>query len=268
METWPRYIAPMPVVERLKRYELSLPARYGVDGVLTVSDALADLFAESRFPREKICPIYYGYDAKYFPFRNQPSPKQPPIIVMHGSFDAHHLGEIAFQAAKFVSQQKPGTVFRFIGKRTAPLEKLLNRAQQQIPGFKFDLPGFVPYPEVSKYLEDASVGIVPYEESVGTHCAFVAKVVEYVAVGLPAVSTPLKSIRNYFKDDPMVKFSGFNGEDFGRKIISTLDESPKTWQLSAAKSAARVQAELDWQPLCHRAIDFAEKICRNAGRRE
>ena len=66
-------------------------------------------------------------------------------------------------------------------------------------------------------LPDATVGIVPYEESAGTHCAFVAKIVEYVATGLPAVCTPLKSIQRYFQNDPMVRFSEFDGEDFGEK---------------------------------------------------
>ena len=258
METWPAWLAPRPLVAALTRYEISLPSRYGVDGVLTVSDALADLFVERGFPREKILPIYYGYDAGKFPFRAQLLPKNPPVIVMHGSFDAHHLGPIAFEAIRLVTQQRPGVVFRFVGKQTAALESFLNRAQKQIPGFKFEATGFVPYAEVARHLADASVGIVPYEESAGTHCAFVAKVVEYVASGLPAVSTPLKSIQRYFQGDPMVRFSKFDGEDFGGKIIGWLDESPNTWQIGACASAARVQAELDWRPLCRKAVDFIE----------
>ncbi|MDD5141774.1 MAG: hypothetical protein PHY43_16110, partial [Verrucomicrobiales bacterium] len=93
-----------------------------------------------------------------------------------------------------------------------------------------------------------------------THCAFVAKVVEYIAVGLPAVCTPLKSIQSYFQDNPMVRFADFDGIDFGRKIIGWLDESPFEWQINACKSAARVETELDWQPLCRKAVDFVEKI--------
>jgi glycosyltransferase involved in cell wall biosynthesis len=264
METWPRYIAPRPAIEALKRYELSLPGRYGVDAVLTVSDTLADYFAGTGFPREKICPIYYGYDAQCFPFREQPGAKPgAQIVVMHGSFDAHHLGRIAFDAIRHVTQQRPGTVFRFVGKRTDSLEKLLVRARKEIPGCKLEATGFVPYTEIASRLADASVGIVPYEESTGTHCAFVAKIVEYIAVGLPTVCTPLQNIQRYFGADPMVKFSGFDGEDFGRKIVEWLDASPKTWQLAAANSAARVQAELDWQPLCRKAIDFT---ARAAGR--
>jgi glycosyltransferase involved in cell wall biosynthesis len=267
METWRTWLAPRPLVEALKRFEISMPSRFGADGVLTVSDTLADLFAERGFPREKILPIYYGYDAGKFPFRPQSPPgNQPPVVVMHGSFDAHHLGQIAFDAIQFVTRQRPEVVFRFVGKKTASLEGFLTNAQKQIPGFKFEVTGFVPYAEVAGHLADANVGIVPYEESAGTHCAFVAKVVEYVASGLPAVATPLKSIRGYFRDDPMVRFSKFDGADFGKQIIAWLDESPEVWRIRAAQSAARVRNELDWLPLCRKAVDFAERICSNSGR--
>jgi glycosyltransferase involved in cell wall biosynthesis len=262
METWPAYIAPRLFVQLLERYEISMPVRYGVDGVLAISDTLADYFVERGYPREKILPIYFGYAARCFPFYvRMIAPNRPPTVIMHGSFDAHHLGDIAFGAIRYVTQNRPGTVFRFVGQRTAALEKFLNRAQQGIPGFKFESTGFMPYAEVSRHLADASVGIVPYEESAGTHCAFVAKIVEYVASGLPSVCTPLKSIRDYFQNDPMVRFSEFNGEDFGKKIIDWLDDPASAWRGHAAQSAARVEAELDWGPLCHRAVDFVEGIC-------
>ena len=261
METWPAYIAPRPVVEMLKRYEISMPVRYGVDGVLAISDTLADYFVECGYPRERILPICYGYAAEYFPFYvRMIAPNRPPVVVMHGSLDFHHLGDIAFGAIRHVTQNRPGTIFRFVGQRTAALEKFLNRAQEYIPHFHFECTGFVPYAEVARHLADASVGIVPYEESAGTHCAFVAKVVEYVACGLPSVCTPLQSIRGYFQNDPMVRFSEFNGADFGKKILDWLDEPPLTWQIRAAQSAARVEAELDWEPLCRRAVDFVEGI--------
>ena len=263
METWPSYVAPKPLVRALMRYEISLPVRYGVDGVCAISDEFADRLVARGYAREKICPIYYGYDAKAFPLRSQlPLPGQP-VVVMHGSFDAHHLGKIALGAVKTVVAQKPETVFRFVGKRTAGLEKFLQRAKR-IRDFKFEATGFVPYAEVASKLASATVGIVPYEESVGTHCAFVAKIVEYVASGLPTVCTPLKSVRGYFQNDPLVKFSEFSGEDFGKKILEWLDTPLDAWVTHAEKSSLRVKAELDWQPLCRKAVDFAERICSTA----
>ena len=265
METWPAYVAPKPLVHALMRYEISLPVRYQVDGVCAISDEFADRLAARGYPREKICPIYYGYDAQAFPLRAQlPPAGQPPVVVMHGSFDAHHLGAIAFDGVRTVVARKPETVFRFVGRRTAGLEKFLQRAQT-IPNFKFEATGFTPYAEVSARLATATVGIVPYEESAGTHCAFVAKIVEYVATGLPTVCTPLKSVQGYFKGDPLVKFAGFNGPDFGAKILAWLAAPAGDWQPHAAASAARVRAELDWRPLCRKAVDFTEKVCRAAG---
>jgi len=260
METWPGYVAPKPLVRALMRYEISLPVRYGVDGVCAISDEFAARLAARGYPREKICPIYYGYDATAFPLRTQlPPAGAPPVVVMHGSFDAHHLGQIAFDAVKFVTAKKPEILFRFVGRRTGGLEKFLRRAQA-IPNFKFEATGFTPYAEVSKQLASATVGIVPYEESAGTHCAFVAKIVEYVATGLPTVCTPLRSVRGYFQNDPLVKFSEFSGDDFGRKILAWLETPVANWQPHAARSAARVQAELDWRPLCRKTVDFTEKI--------
>ncbi|HSY17124.1 MAG TPA: glycosyltransferase family 4 protein [Candidatus Acidoferrales bacterium] len=262
METWPSYVAPKPVVQALMRYEISLPVRYGVDGVCAISDEFTDRLAARGYPREQICPIYYGYDAQAFPLRQQlPAAGSPSVVVMHGSFDAHHLGQIAFEAVKTVVAKRPETVFRFVGRRTAGLEKFLQRAHG-IPGFKSEVPGFTPYAEVSAKLASATVGIVPYEESAGTHCAFVAKIVEYIATGLPTVCTPLRSVRGYFKNDPLVKFAGFEGVSFGEKILEWLAAPVGEWQPFAEKSSARVRAELDWQPLCRKAVDFAEKVQR------
>src|ERR1017187_2052128 len=96
METWPAYIAPRPLVRALMHYEISLPVRYGVDGVLAISDTLADYFVECGYPRERILPIYSGYAAEYFPFYvRMIAPNRPPVVVMHGSLDFHHLGDIA-----------------------------------------------------------------------------------------------------------------------------------------------------------------------------
>jgi glycosyltransferase involved in cell wall biosynthesis len=109
-------------------------------------------------------------------------------------------------------------------------------------------------------LQSATVGMVPYEESTGTHCAFVAKIVEYLAVGLPAVSTPLNSAVRYFGNEPMARFAEFNGEDFGRRLLEAL-RAP--YDLEAAKRASeRVRRELDWRTISRKAVDFAERVVR------
>jgi glycosyltransferase involved in cell wall biosynthesis len=266
LETWPRYLAPRRVIRTLERFELSMPTRYAADGVMTVSDTLADHFANAGYPRERILPIYYGYDAALFPESTNAKTDEPPVIVMHGSFDQHHLGNIALEAIRRVVGTRPDVTFRFVGKQTAVLTKFCRRVRAAAAGARLDCLGFVPYTEIAPRLASASVGIVPYEESTGTHCAFVGKIVEYLGVGLPVVSTPLKSAQRYFGNEPAVRFSGFDGEDFGKLILSWLDETPARRQELGRKASRRVRAELDWRVISRNGIDFVEKIHRQPGK--
>ncbi len=262
METWPSYLAPRPMINALKRYELGIPLKNNVDAVLTVSDYLADLFVGAGYPREKILPIYFGYDSEIFKLQPRPprSPDRPPLVVMHGSLDFHHVGATAFEAVKYIHHARPDVQFRFVGHRTAAVEKLLQRAAAETPKAKVECTGFVPYADVPKYLADADVGIVPYEESVGTHCAFAAKPVEYSAVGVPIVCTPLKSVMSYFKDVPLIRFSKFDGADFGRTVLSWLDESPERIAAFGKSASEKVKADLDWRSISRKAVDRLEQV--------
>ena len=261
METWPAWAAPKPMVGALMRYELSLPRRYAADGIMTVSDTLADCFAEAGFPRERIRPIYYGYDAELFrPLAAGASRPAHPVVVMHGSFDQHHLQEIARVAVLRVAAARPETEFKFIGRETPSLRAFVERVRAAAPGAKLTTTGFVPYAEVARHLASASVGIIPYEESRGTHCAFVAKVVEYLGTGIPAVCTPLNNVRRYFANEPAIKFSGFDGASFGDAILAWLNE-PLEKRLALGRAASElVKASLDWRALSRRAADFVESV--------
>jgi glycosyltransferase involved in cell wall biosynthesis len=126
--------------------------------------------------------------------------------------------------------------------------------------------GFVPYAEIARHLAGATVGIVPYEESTGTHCAFVAKIVEYLGAGLPVVSTPLNSARRYFSDEPAVRFSEFNGESFGQQILKWLDEPLERRRALGRAASERVRVELDWSTISKKAIDFIEQIQQQQSR--
>jgi glycosyltransferase involved in cell wall biosynthesis len=261
METWPPYLAPRPLLAALERFELSLPLRHHADAILTVSDTLADYFAQAGYPRRRILPIYYGYDSTLFSPRGaEANCNSRPVLVMHGSFDHHHLGPIARDAMAYVFQRKPETLFKFVGQRTPALRKFVEGAQKRMPGLAVECAGFVPYAEISPHLSSATIGIVPYEESTGTHCAFVAKIVEYLAVGLPVVSTPLNSACRYFGKEPLVRFSAFEGTSFGEKIMSWLNEPLEQRRALAPAASARVKSELDWREIAKRAIDFVEEI--------
>ncbi|MBX3734835.1 MAG: glycosyltransferase family 4 protein [Verrucomicrobiae bacterium] len=259
METWPPWVMPRPVVRRLTHFELSLPRRYRVEGILTVSQPLADRFASTGYPRERIETIQYGFDAALFrPDLTATASPGPPVVQMHGSFDRHHLGPIAMEAMVRVATARPDAMLRLVGRRTPVLNGFVTQLRTRIPGVRVETPGFVPYHEVAREVGRATVGLVPYEESNGTHCAFVAKAVEYLACGVPVASTPLENLKGYFARELAIRFSRFDAPTFAATVLSWL-ETPDAERRRLGRAAAeRVAADLDWATVTRRAVDRAE----------
>jgi len=258
METWPAVFTRTGLVPALNRFELNLPRRHHVEGVMTVSQPLADRLAATGYPRARLRAIQYGYDAALFSPGDR-IPARPPVVVMHGSFDQHHLGRIAREAIAQVLERRPGTVFRFVGRETGGLQQFVKDVRQRFPQVRLELTGFVPYDEVARQLRSASVGIVPYEASRGTHCAFVAKAVEYLGCGLPVVSTPLENLRTYFREEPALKFSGFTGGSFGDAILEWLDTPEPERDRLGRVASQKVARQLDWRIIAGKAVDFLEQ---------
>ena len=265
METWPAWVMPGPLVRALTRYELGMPARFRADGILTVSTPLAERFAARGFPASKIRAIQYGYDASLFrPLeigsRVASGTPDAPIVVMHGSFDQHHLGPIARDALPRIAAAIPGTVFRFVGRETPALRGFVTEVRRRAPGIHVECTGFVPYESVPALLQSADLGIVPYEKSNGTHCAFVAKAVESLGCGLPVVSTPLENLRRYFSQEPAIRFSGFDGTSFADAVIGALRQSRSERRELGRVASGRVARDLDWSCVTGAAVDFVETL--------
>ena len=256
MESWPAWTMPRFLLRRLMAYELSLPKRHNADAVLTVSDELARRFAETGYAADRLHPVHYGYDAKLFQLKT--GNRKPGTVVMHGSFDTHHLGPIAIRTITDIALDRPETHFLFIGRETDAVKNLTKRVLTAAPSAKLECTGFVPYGEVAKRLGQAGIGIIPYEPSSGAHCAFVAKLVEYAALGLPVVSTPLAGVKAYFDNQPSVRFSAFDGAQFANDVIDLLDNPPP--QVESERLAKRVATELDWPVICAKAVDRLEAI--------
>jgi len=259
-DSWPRHLAPAALTARLKDFELSLARRYQADGVFTISDELAELVAKTGYPCERILPIYYGYDDALFQPTFQTS--LSPLVVMHGSLDHHHLGAFAAQAVVEIHRRCPEARFRFVGPRTQALRDLRRRVQGRIPNGLIEETGFIPYAQVAERIHDATVGIVPYAPSSGAHGTMVAKTVEYAAMGIPMVCTPLRGTMRYWEGNPIIRFSEMNPESFAGEVAGWFGESAERRQAWGRAASAKVRAELAWEPFSVRVVERLEAIQR------
>jgi len=94
----------------------------------------------------------------------------------------------------------------------------------------------------------------------------VAKTVEYAAMGVPMVCTPLRGTMRYWGNNPIIRFSEMNPASFAEKVLGWFDETPANRRAWGEAASAKVRTELDWQPFSARVVQRLEEI--NYARRD
>jgi glycosyltransferase involved in cell wall biosynthesis len=157
-----------------------------------------------------------------------------PIIGMVGGLDPrtdydllHHLGNA-----------RPGWSYVFLGAR--PDRKLIPKELRRLPNLHFIPP--VHYAELPHYLGQFSVGIMPYRINALTRMIDPRRAYDYLAAGLPVVSTPVGGVAEL---GDRVRIAS-NPVEFLTAIEAALrDNSPERTQqriLYAAKNSWQARA--------------------------
>jgi glycosyltransferase involved in cell wall biosynthesis len=104
------------------------------------------------------------------------------------------------------------------------------------------LTGPVPHSSLARYIESFDVGIVPYRLGSATDTVLPAKVLEYLAMGKPVVSTRLPEVRRFNCQHQVLVTAASEPEAFGR----ALEEALATDGEGLRVARRRAVAPLDW----------------------
>jgi glycosyltransferase involved in cell wall biosynthesis len=229
--------------ERTRDAERVLLAR--VDCVFAVNDALAD--AKRPFnPETHVAP--HGVDREHFKRALSAETTVPadlaslpgPVLGFYGTIaDWVDVGLLA-QVAKL----RPDWTLALIGTAlisTAALEKLPN----------VHLLGRRSYDALPAYCKGFDVALIPYLESDQLPYRNPIKLREYLAAGLPVVSTPVPEVERYADSSACVESAGAMVEAVEaalatdspeRRAERSLSVADETWEARASDVAATVDA--------------------------
>ena len=145
------------------------------------------------------------------PIAGEPLDELPrPIVGYVGAIHRHLDLELAIGMAA----ARPHWSWVYVGPAQVPVGELAARPNVH-------LVGHVRHDLLARYIERFDAGIVPYRVGPTTATVLPAKLMEYLAMGKPAVSTPLAEVRAF---------------DAGRQVVATAEGEPDAF-LAAIEAA-------------------------------
>ncbi|MEU4408458.1 glycosyltransferase [Streptosporangium sp. NPDC023963] len=175
-----------PTIEALERGLLERS-----DHVVYVSTAL--MGEESGVTGDRAHFLDHGVDTDHF--RRRPESEQPadlraipgPRVGFFGALDDYLVD---FDLLERIAVELPGVSLVLIGDATVPMERLTRHPNVHWLGFR-------PYEQIPAYGSGFDVAIMPWLDNPWIRHSNPIKLKEYLALGLPVVSTDFQELANY-----------------------------------------------------------------------
>jgi glycosyltransferase involved in cell wall biosynthesis len=240
---------------RFKRPMTSLPARLLMimewlscsfaQHVITVTDLWRETLIKRGVPTAKCFVVMNLADPVYFRRGNsasesssQPLSVEPDTfrLIYHGTI-AHRYGvDLLLLALQRVKKEIPNVSLRIHG-RGEYVEAIRQMIQELgLAGNVQFTTDFLAPDALSELIQSADVGVVPYRSDIFTDGILPTKLLEYVALGVPAIAARTQVISHYFGEDSVEFFRPGDVDDLTMRILA-LSQDPERRRLLAFKSA-------------------------------
>jgi glycosyltransferase involved in cell wall biosynthesis len=215
----------------------------------------------AEIARDKIVELPWGANVERFsivdfrlPISDRLDPIHNPVVVFLGSFRAWH-GVLHFvRAAELLLREERAVQFLLIGD--GPERAEAERLAAGWPGRRFTFTGAVAYDDVPGLLARASIGVAPFDTA--PHPALRSagffwsplKVYEYMAAGLPVVTTNIHPLNQVVRDGQEgVLFPEGDVRGLACAIGRLLDD-PDAARAMGERARVRVSEHYTWARHC------------------
>jgi glycosyltransferase involved in cell wall biosynthesis len=235
----------------LLRYEYLIIR--SADSITVASEAMRKLLVSKRISHDKIEVVYDSVDKGNIP---QQKEREAEFGVIHlGAIDRQHGVEVIIQAIPTVIKEFPETRFFFVGGgRELPNIKKLAKKLEVINNCIFT--DELPCEEARKFLQKATIGIIPRKDILPNRIITTLKIYEYWASRTAVISSPLQGVMEIASGNVNILwFQSADSGDLARKIKFLLKN--KEFKEELIKEGLAAVNKLDFRVLASRIADYA-----------
>lgn len=250
---------------KLIRWQTLLSARFA-HHVLCVHESHRDELIALGIPPHKISVVLNAADDRFFtpPDSVKTAESDSFDLVYHGTIADRFGLAVPVRAVAQLRSQIPNLKFYILGDGDglSGLEQLIQ--ELQLSAVVCCSKRFLPLEELPPLLSKMQVGLVPYQPNGFTRLILPVKLLEYVALGVPAIAVRNPVITCYF-DDSMVRFIESNSvEEFVAAILELYQEPQKRLVLS--QNAKRFYEKHSWHQYRRDYLQLVDRLSRREGK--
>jgi glycosyltransferase involved in cell wall biosynthesis len=175
--------------------------------------------------------------------RSRPSQERRFVVLNHGGMMERYGVDLLVRAVARVRGEIPGLQLELYGTgdHLPEIERLVDElGVNDLVRFH----GQRPLEEMPDAIAGADVGVAPMRQDVFTDCGLPTKLLEYVALGLPAITSRTATTADYFDDDMVAFFTPGDAEDLARQLLHVYHN--RAGALARAERAQRFTRAHNW----------------------
>jgi glycosyltransferase involved in cell wall biosynthesis len=171
-------------------------------------------------------------------------------LVYHGTL-AKRLGvDLTIRAVSNLSGRIPGLKFHVIGSGD-DRDELVALAESLGLSSCIEFHGSIPIDRIASTLRSMNLGVISNRRNIATELMLPVKMLEYIALDIPVVAPPLKTIKHYFSDEMLSYFETEDVNSLSSAILNAYQSEEK--RRDQVKNARRFLDQYGWE---RQKLDF------------
>ena len=208
------------------------------DAVLVLHDRHRRIAVDRHIPARKLTQVMNCPDERIFdPAKMSAAPQREDgrfVVLHHGGIMARYGVDLLVKAVAKIRPQIPGIRLEMYGAGD-----LLPRIKDLVA--ELDMADIVhfhgqrPLEEMPAAIAAADVGVAPMRQDIFTDCGLPTKLLEYVTLGLPAITSSTATTTDYFDESMVGLFRPGDANDLADKLLAVYRD-PTAARTRAAKA--------------------------------